>query len=78
MSNVGKGRIAGKKRKMKEYNVFKYDMVTDKLSEGWEVYGSPMILEDTSARFVVQSMVKYEEPEVVKLPIGTTVEGGHR
>ena len=66
MSDVGKGRIAGKARKVVEYKVFNtVDQIGPSLAEGWELYGSPF----GSGYLLNQAMVKYEEPEVVKLPV---------
>ena len=77
MSSVGSNRIAGKPRKVEEYNLVELwhgqtDKVNDRLRDGWELYGSPVVEVDGS---IYQAMVKYAEPEVVKLPIGEFLYG---
>ena len=50
-------------RKVIDYKVYKWDFVTDRLAEGWELYGSPMIVNDLAS----QAMVKYEEKREPRL-----------
>ena len=73
MSSVGSNRIAGKPRKVVEYDLVLISKVNGLLQEGWELYGSP--LQETENDYRMQAMVKYAEPEVVKLPIGEFLYG---
>ena len=67
MSSVGKNRIEGKTRKVISYEIVcDEDSINEMLRGGYELYGSPF---NSTVSNYNQAMVKYKEPEVIKLPI---------
>jgi hypothetical protein len=59
--------MTGKDRKVVDYKVISPGEVVNHLSEGWELYGSPVFSEWSKS--IRQAVVKYAETEHIKLPV---------